>query len=68
MVCRQGSAAGDLYRDLDSIDLRVRHLLQVVCTDGQEIVMDLILMTGIIAFVLLTIGLVLTYSEFDKFE
>jgi hypothetical protein len=30
--------------------------------------MDLILITGIVAFVLLTIGLVLTYSEFDKFD
>jgi hypothetical protein len=30
--------------------------------------MDLILITGIAAFVLLTIGLVLTYSEFDKFD
>jgi hypothetical protein len=30
--------------------------------------MDLILITGIIAFVLLTVGLVLTYSEFDKFD
>jgi hypothetical protein len=30
--------------------------------------MDLILITGIAAFVLLTVGLVLTYSEFDKFD
>jgi hypothetical protein len=30
--------------------------------------MDLILITGIVAFVLLTIGLFLTYSEFDKFD
>jgi|GEM_PF-3783277 len=30
--------------------------------------MDLILITGIVAFVLLTIGLILTYSEFDKFD
>jgi hypothetical protein len=30
--------------------------------------MDLILITGIMAFVLLTIGLVLTYSEFNKFD
>ena len=30
--------------------------------------MDLILITGIMAFVLLTVGLVLTYSEFDKFD
>jgi hypothetical protein len=30
--------------------------------------MDLILITGIAAFVLLSIGLALTYSEFDKFD
>jgi len=30
--------------------------------------MDPILITGIIAFALLTIGLILTYSEFDKFD
>ncbi len=30
--------------------------------------MDLILFTGIVAFVLLTIGLILTYSEFNKFD
>lgn len=30
--------------------------------------MDLILVTGIAAFVLMVIGLALTYSEFDKFD
>jgi len=30
--------------------------------------MDLILFTGIAAFVLMVIGLALTYSEFDKFD
>jgi hypothetical protein len=30
--------------------------------------MDFILITGIAAFVLLTIGLALTYSEFNKFD
>jgi hypothetical protein len=68
VVHRQGSAAGDIYRHLDSIDIRLRHLFQVVRTDGEEIVMDPILITGIIAFALLTIGLALTYSEFDKFD
>ena len=68
MVRRQGSSAGDLYSDLDSIDLRLWHLLQVVCVNGKEIIMDLILITGIVAFVLLIIGLALTYSEFNKFD
>lgn len=68
MVRGQGPTAGDIHGDLDSIDLCFRHLLQAVRTDGQEIVMDLILVTGIMAFVLLVIGLVLTYSEFDKFD
>ena len=30
--------------------------------------MDLILVTGIVAFVLLIVGLALTYSEFSKFD
>lgn len=30
--------------------------------------MDIILFTGIAAFVLMVIGLALTYSEFDKFD
>jgi hypothetical protein len=30
--------------------------------------MDIILVTGIAAFVLMVIGLALTYSEFDKFD
>jgi len=30
--------------------------------------MDLILFTGIAAFVLMVIGLALTYSEFNKFD
>ncbi len=30
--------------------------------------MDIILVTGIIAFVLMVFGLALTYSEFDKFD
>lgn len=68
VVYRQGSAAGDIYSNLDSIDLRFWHLLQAVRFDGKEIVMDFILMTGIAAFVLLTIGLALTYSEFNKFD
>jgi hypothetical protein len=68
VVYRQRSAAGDIYSDLDSIDLRLWHLLQAVRIDGKKIVMDFILITGIAAFVLLAIGLALTYSEFDKFD
>ncbi len=30
--------------------------------------MDIILMTGTVAFVLMAVGLALTYSEFDKFD
>jgi len=30
--------------------------------------MDIILVTGIVAFVLMVIGLAFTYSEFDKFD
>lgn len=30
--------------------------------------MDLILITGIAAFLLMVVGLALTYSEFDKFD
>jgi hypothetical protein len=30
--------------------------------------MDIILVTGIVAFVLMVVGLALTYSEFDKFD
>jgi hypothetical protein len=30
--------------------------------------MDIILVTGIAAFVLMVVGLALTYSEFDKFD
>lgn len=30
--------------------------------------MDLILITGIAAFVLMVVGLALTYSEFNKFD
>jgi hypothetical protein len=68
MVRCQGSSAGDFYSHLDSIDFRLWHLLQAVRINGQEIVMDLILITGIAAFVLMVVGLALTYSEFNKFD
>jgi hypothetical protein len=68
VVRSQGPAAGDFYSHLDSSDLFVWHLLQTVRTNGQEIAMDIILVTGIAAFVLMVVGLALTYSEFDKFD
>ena len=68
LVRCQGLAAGDFYSHLDSSDLLVWHLLQIMRINGQEIAMDIILVTGIIAFVLMVFGLALTYSEFDKFD